>query len=277
MAWGESMSISQESQQDLLRALCPMSYFIYLDMPDRCWVPQLLLVAAKWHAQGWAKLSAVTETPLSHTCAHVEVESSKATGLWLLWGCSATSLWFPSLGAERAFGLLHCMFSSSSWVLSWEDAITTTGPLKTSKTLAMVAFVNIGGCCVRCWKAQPQHSGVSGVTVWWVLPALPVLSMQPFNCLGDEDWLACALAFSACKLGLVSVAFMHCPHLSWPEHFLQRLHKRNGRCGICTREMARFQPGPVVVESAMLSFTVGLNLLLGSVLLSRKSGLVSLL
>lgn len=47
-----------------------------------------------------------------------------------------------------------------------------------------------------------------------MLSALPlVLLTQPFHFLSAEYWLACALAFIMCELGLVSVADVHCWYL----------------------------------------------------------------
>lgn len=123
--------------------------------------------------------------PYSILVPFLRVESSKATSLWLLLGCSGSSLLFPSLGQKKGH-LVSCIAFPQLFKLGTE--LRSCCHLnKLLKASAVDAFGNIGGYCVRCRESQPQSLGVNAVTGGWVLSALPlVLPTQPFSCLGDK-------------------------------------------------------------------------------------------
>lgn len=187
---GERISISHESQWELLSALCAPQVlscaFTCLNVANcqgcSWWLPHGTF-KGELSYQFWG-----SKLPYSILVPILTVGISKATRLWLLWGSSGSSLLFPSLG-QKPGHLVSSIVFPQLFKLGTElrSCCHLNRLLKTGKALAVVVFGNIGGCCARCWESQLQSLGVNAVTGWWVLSALPlVLPTQPFNCLSDK-------------------------------------------------------------------------------------------
>lgn len=176
------------------------------------------------------------ELPYSILVPILRVESSKATSLWLLWGCSGSSLLLLSLGQKKKKGHLVSSIAFPQLLklgTELRGCCHLNRLLNTSKTLAVVGFGHSGGCCARCQESQPWSLWVNVATGWWVLSALPwAFPTQPFSCL---DVLVC--------LGCLCVGARFGPTVS-----------RSSHCSACRGDMAHFQPAPQDVEDSNASF-----------------------
>lgn len=99
--------------------------------------------------------------PYSILMPFLRVESSKATSLLLLLGCSGSSFFFPSLGQKKGH-LVSCIAFPQLFKLGTElrSCCHLNKLLKTGKASAVVAFGNIGGYCARCQESHPQSLGL---------------------------------------------------------------------------------------------------------------------